>query len=107
MCSQAKKQFKRISNNYIPIESIESQWRSKELEEFLNENYGLATNINALIKEDTKLLPESIAELIISKADEMYKEKYSPLAENRLLLEKQVPWTAMASDTPYQREFPI
>ena len=84
------REFERISNNYIPIESIESQWRSKELEEFLNENYGLATNINALIKEDTKLLPESIAELIISKADEMYKEKYSPLAENRLLLEKQV-----------------
>ena len=84
------REFERISNNYIPIESIESQWRSKELEEFLNENYGLATNIHALIKEDTKLLPESIAELIISKADEMYKEKYSPLAENRLLLEKQV-----------------
>ncbi|MDC3113540.1 preprotein translocase subunit SecA [Gammaproteobacteria bacterium] len=84
------REFERISNNYIPIESIESQWKSKELEEFLNENYGLATNINALIKEDTKLLPESIAELIISKADEMYKEKYSPLAENRLLLEKQV-----------------
>ena len=84
------REFERISNNYIPIESIESQWRSKELEEFLNENYGLATNINALIKEDTKLLPESIAELIISKADEIYKEKYSPLAENRLLLEKQV-----------------
>ena len=84
------REFERISNNYIPIESIESQWRSKELEKFLNENYGLATNINALIKEDTKLLPESIAELIISKADEMYKEKYSPLAENRLLLEKQV-----------------
>ncbi len=84
------REFERISNNYIPIESIESQWRSKELEEFLNENYGLATNINALIKEDTKLLPESIAELIISKADEMYREKYSPLAENRLLLEKQV-----------------
>ena len=84
------REFERISNNYIPIESIESQWRSKELEEFLNENYGLATNINALIKEDTKLLPESIAELIISKADKMYKDKYSPLAENRLLLEKQV-----------------
>ena len=84
------REFERISNNYIPIESIESQWRSKELEKFLNENYGLATNIDALNKEDTKLLPESIAELIISKADEMYKEKYSPLAENRLLLEKQV-----------------
>ena len=85
-----RREFERISNNYIPIESIESQWRSEELEEFLYENYGLATNIHALIKEDTKLLPESIAELIITKANEMYKDKYSSLAENRLLLEKQV-----------------
>ena len=75
------REFERISNNYIPIESIESQWRSEELEELLNENYGLATNIHALIKEDTKLLPESIAELIITKANEMYKDKYSSLAE--------------------------
>ena len=84
------REFERICNSYIPMESIESQWRSKELEEFLNENYGLDTNIYKLIKEDTKLLPESIADLIVIKANEMYKEKYLSLAENRLLLEKQV-----------------
>jgi len=84
------REFKRITNNYIPEESIESQWKSKELEEYLNENYGLSTNIHNLVEEDKKLIPESIANLIIEKANQMYKEKYSSLAENRLLLEKQV-----------------
>ena len=35
------REFERITNNYIPIESIESQWKAKELEEFLSESYGL------------------------------------------------------------------
>ena len=43
-----------------------------------------------MVKNDKKLLPESIATLIIDKSKECYKEKYKPLAENRLLLEKQI-----------------
>ena len=84
------REFERISNNYIPVESIESQWKSEELENYLEENYGLTTNIHNLIKQDKKLLPESVSDLIVGKAKDMYKEKYSTLAENRLLLEKQV-----------------
>ena len=34
------REFERITNNYIPLESIESQWKAKELEEFLSESYG-------------------------------------------------------------------
>ena len=83
-------EFKKISNTYIPEESIESQWKTKELEEFLKESYSLETNIQSLVKNDKKLLPESIATLIINKSKECYKEKYKPLAENRLLLEKQI-----------------
>ena len=84
------REFERISNNFIPVESIESQWKSEELENYLEENYGLTTNIHNLIKQDKKLLPESVSDLIVGKAKDMYKEKYSTLAENRLLLEKQV-----------------
>ena len=84
------REFERISNNFIPLESIESQWKSEELENYLEENYGLTTNIHNLIKQDKKLLPESVSDLIVGKAKDMYKEKYSTLAENRLLLEKQV-----------------
>ena len=83
-------EFKKISNTYIPEESIESQWKTKELEEFLKESYSLETNIQSLVKNDKKLLPESIANLIIDKSKECYKEKYKSLAENRLLLEKQI-----------------
>ena len=83
-------EFKKISNTYIPEESIESQWKTKELEEFLKESYSLETNIESLVKNDKKLLPESIAALIIDKSKEYYKEKYKSLAENRLLLEKQI-----------------
>ena len=83
-------EFKKISNTYIPEESIESQWKTKELEEFLKESYSLETNIQSLVKNDKKLLPESIANLIIDKSKECYKEKYESLAENRLLLEKQI-----------------
>ncbi len=83
-------EFKKVSNNYIPEESIESQWKAKELEEFLKENYALETNIQSLIKNDKKLIPESIANLIINLSKEFYKTKYEPLDKNRLLLEKQI-----------------
>ena len=83
-------EFKRISNIYIPEESIESQWKSKDLDVYLKENYNLETNIESLIRDDKKLLPESIAELVIEKAKKMYKEKYQSLESNRLILEKQI-----------------
>ena len=83
-------EFKRISNTYIPEESIESQWKSKDLDVYLKENYNLETNIESLIRADKKLLPESIADLIIEKAKELYKQKYQSLDSNRLLLEKQI-----------------
>ena len=83
-------EFKRISNTYIPEESIESQWKSIDLDAYLKENYNLETNIESLIRADKKLLPESIADLIIEKAKELYKQKYQSLDSNRLLLEKQI-----------------
>ena len=83
-------EFKRISNIYIPEESIESQWKSKDLDVYLKENYNLETNIESLIRDDKKLLPESIADLVIDKAKKMYKEKYQSLESNRLILEKQI-----------------
>tara|TARA_Y100000816_G_scaffold249501_1_gene199080 strand:+ start:28 stop:1824 length:1797 start_codon:yes stop_codon:yes gene_type:complete len=83
-------EFKRISNIYIPEESIESQWKSKDLDIYLKENYNLETNIESLIRDDKKLLPESIADLVIEKAKKMYKEKYQSLESNRLILEKQI-----------------
>ena len=53
-------EFKRISNTYIPEESIESQWKSKDLDVYLKENYNLETNIESLIRADKKLLPVEV-----------------------------------------------
>ena len=83
-------EFKRISNTFIPEESIESQWRIKDLNEFLKENYKLETDIENIINSDKKLLPESIASIVIEKAKQYYKDKYKSLESNRLLLEKQI-----------------
>ena len=83
-------EFKRISNTFIPEESIESQWRIKDLDEFLKENYKLETDIENIINNDKKVLPESIASIVIEKAKQYYKDKYKSLESNRLLLEKQI-----------------
>ena len=53
-------QFGIISNTYIPIDSIESQWRSPELEKHLIETYDLQTNIANEISLDKKLIPKNI-----------------------------------------------
>ena len=85
-----EREFERISYSFIPEESIESQWDSRGLDDYLNENYSLETNINKSIEDDKSLLPKSIAEEIVKKAKDKYQTKYSSLQENRLLLEKQV-----------------
>ena len=85
-----KSEFQQICNTFIPEESIESQWRAKELDNHLSENYGLDLNITSLIEEDKKLLPNSIAEIVCEGASKFYYKKFESLGENRLLLEKQV-----------------
>ena len=83
-------EFKRISNLYIPEESIESQWRTEELQEFLLVNYGIGNDIHSTVQNDKTLIPETISELITNKSIEVYKDKYGSFGETRLLLEKQV-----------------
>ena len=83
-------QFNLITNSYIPVDSIESQWKSEDLESFLKNDYSLETDIKNKIFANKKLIPESIASEIVKLAHEQYKKKYDELGENRLLLEKQV-----------------
>ena len=83
-------QFKSISNTYVPIESIEPQWKTKELDDYLSESYSLHTNIHQIVKDDKSLIPESIGSLIIEIAKESYKNKYQAIGSDRVLLEKQV-----------------
>ncbi|MDA8605004.1 preprotein translocase subunit SecA [Gammaproteobacteria bacterium] len=83
-------QFKIVTNSFIPVESVESQWKSKELETHLLDTYSLETNIAHKISEDKKLIPESIVSLITNVAKDRYVEKYKDIGDNRLMLEKQV-----------------
>ena len=83
-------QFKIVTNSFIPVESVESQWKSKELETHLLDTYSLETNIAHKISEDKKLIPESIVSLITNIAKDRYLEKYKDIGDNRLMLEKQV-----------------
>ena len=83
-------EFKRISNQFVPEESIESQWRTKELQDRLLINYGIGNDIHERVQSDMKLIPETIANLIVENSKEVYKSKYESFGESRLLLEKQV-----------------
>ena len=83
-------EFKRVSNLYVPEESVESQWRTEELQDFLLINYGIGNDIHTRIQEDKKLVPETIADLIVNQSKQVYKSKYESFGDTRLLLEKQV-----------------
>ena len=83
-------EFKRISNQFVPEESIESQWRTEELQDLLLINYGIGNDIHERVQSDMKLIPETIANLIVENSKEVYKSKYESFGESRLLLEKQV-----------------
>jgi preprotein translocase subunit SecA len=83
-------QMKFATHTYIPMDSIESQWKVKELENYLLETYTINTNLYEDVSEDKKLIPESIATKIESIALEKYQNKYQEIGDNRLLLEKQV-----------------
>src|SRR6056300_391468 len=83
-------QFKIVTNSFILVESVESQWKSKELETHLLDIYSLETNIAHKISEDKNLIPESIVSLVTNIAKDRYVEKYKDIGDNRLMLEKQV-----------------
>ena len=85
-----EEQFQNISSNYIPLESIESQWKAKDLEDFLKETYKIELDIADQVINDKKLLPDTIALKVIECAESEYKKKYELLGKNRLQLEKQV-----------------
>ena len=85
-----EQQFSSISFQYVPNESIESQWKLDELDKYLEETFGININISRKAKSDKSLLPESISKIIVEFAKNHYKEKYAPLGENLKDLERQI-----------------
>jgi preprotein translocase subunit SecA len=85
-----KEEMYAISEDFVPLESVESQWRLGELDRYLIEHYLIEANIQNKVNEDKKLTPELIAELISNTAASRYKEKYITIEKNVVQLEKQV-----------------
>ena len=85
-----KEEMLALTGDFIPLESVESQWRIAELEKHLKEHYLIEENLEQAIAKNTKLTPERIAELIASQAATRYKEKYKKIEKNVAQLEKQV-----------------
>jgi len=79
-----------ISNDFVPLDSVESQWRLEELDKYLYEHYLIEKNISIKVKNDKKLTPHTIANLIAEIAAHKYKEKYLKIQDNVAQLEKQV-----------------
>ena len=85
-----KEEMHAICVDFIPLDSVESQWRLGELERYLVEHYLIETNIQHKVLEDKKLTPELIGALVSSIAASRYKEKYITIEQNIIQLEKQV-----------------
>ena len=79
-----------ISNDFVPLESVESQWNLKELDKYLLEHYLFEENITNKVNNDKKLTPVTIANLVAEIALQRYQEKYITIKDNLDQLEKQV-----------------
>ena len=79
-----------ISNDFVPLESVESQWKLKELDKYLHEHYLFDENIANKVNNDKKLTPVTIANLVAEGALQRYQEKYITIKDNIDQLEKQV-----------------
>ena len=79
-----------VSNDFVPLDSVESQWRLEELDKYLLDHYFIEENIATKVRDDQKLTPTSIANLIAESASKKYKEKYLKIQDNLAQLEKQV-----------------
>ena len=83
-------EMRAVSNDFVPLDSVESQWRLEELDKYLIDHYFIEENIAAKVRNDQKLTSDSIATLIADIAAKKYKEKYLEIGDNLAQLEKQV-----------------
>jgi len=83
-------EMRAVSNDFVPLDSVESQWRLEELDKYLLDHFFIQDNIAAKVRNDQKLTPDTIANLISNSAAKKYKEKYFKIGDNLAQLEKQV-----------------
>ncbi len=64
-----------IINNYVPPQSIEEQWDIAGLEESIEGEFGIETDIRGWLKEDSDLHEETLRQKILDHIVSAYKEK--------------------------------
>ena len=82
--------FENSIYSFVPFESVESQWKTSELDQFLKESFQFNKEFKPIIENDKSLGVEEIKNHIISEAQDMYKSKFEHIGEQRKLLEKQI-----------------
>ena len=82
--------FENSIYSFIPFESVESQWKTSELDQYLKESFQFNKEFKPVIENDKSLGVEEIKNHIISEAQDMYKSKFEHIGEQRKLLEKQI-----------------
>jgi preprotein translocase subunit SecA len=83
-------EFSALSYEFIPPESVESQWQPIEMEEKLKSEFKINLNVQTEIINNPSWQPLDISNLIINTAKKFYKDKFDKLGGERSLLEKQV-----------------
>ena len=83
-------EMRAVSNDFVPLDSVESQWRLEELDKYLIDHYFIEENIAVKVRNDQKLTSDSIATLIADSAAKKYRDKYLEIGDNLAQLEKQV-----------------
>ena len=81
-----------VAHDFVPLDSVESQWRLEELDKLLFDHYFIQENISTKVKNDQKLTPVTIASLIAESAVKKYKEKCMRQLEmyNKLSFDERV-----------------
>ena len=64
-----------ILNTYIPPQSIEEQWDLDSIDDVIEGEFGVATNVRAWLEEDKSLHEESLREKILTLIVDAYKAK--------------------------------
>ncbi len=82
--------FTNITLSYFPKDSIESQWRPKELDDHLADSFGMSLDISKKIEDEKSWYVDDVISFVVKEADIFYRDKYSILGENIHSLERQV-----------------
>jgi len=67
--------------SYVPLNSIDEQWQLEELEQSLNNEFGVELPIRRWLEDDDELTDESMLEKIIEHFEKSYQEKIDILGE--------------------------